>query len=228
MLINNREKRTAWMENTASRSNTTAAEKEWATLWSVKVPSKVRNFLWRLARHSLPSRDVLHHRHMEPASSCVLCGEEDSWRHSLLECNMARCVWALEEEEITEQLGIIQIPNAKAWPTEIFKTFAGAPLVRVVVVLGAIWHARRKAIHEEIYQSPCNQMLCRSIPGRARMCSTTTKRQRKSQGGGGRMPPQWIPPPVGMMKINVDASVSKNKKISSVVLLSLTIQPECF
>lgn len=135
---------------------------------------------------------------------------------------MARCVWALEEEEITEQLGIIQIPNAKAWPTEIFKTFAGAPLVRVVVVLGAIWHARRKAIHEEIYQSPCNQMLCRSIPGRARMCSTTTKRQRKSQGGGGggRMPPQWIPPPVGMMKINVDASVSKNKKISSAVVVA--------
>jgi hypothetical protein len=56
--------------------------------------------------------------------------------------------------------------------------------------------------------------------------------QRKDKGkakvGGGRMPPQWIPPPVGMMKINVDASVSKNKKISSVVLLSLTIQPECF
>jgi hypothetical protein len=65
----------------------------------------------------------------------------------------SRCVWALEEE-ITEQMGIIQIPDPKVWLAEIFKTFVGAQLTRVVVVLWEIWHARRKAIHEEIYQSP--------------------------------------------------------------------------
>jgi hypothetical protein len=31
-------------------------------LWGIKVPSKVRVFLWRLARCSLPSKDVLLHR----------------------------------------------------------------------------------------------------------------------------------------------------------------------
>jgi hypothetical protein len=61
MLINNQEKRKTWMENTTSRSNTTSAKKEWSALWSVKVLSKVCNFLWLLTRHSLPSRYVLHH-----------------------------------------------------------------------------------------------------------------------------------------------------------------------
>ena len=45
---------------------------------------KLRVFLWRLARHSLLSADVLHHRNMVDHSRCTLCGVADSWRHSLL------------------------------------------------------------------------------------------------------------------------------------------------
>jgi hypothetical protein len=96
MLTHNREKRTTWMENSTSRSNFKAEENEWTDLWNVNVPPKVRNFLWRLARLSLPTTDVRHHRHMAATSSCTLCGAEDSWMHSLLECNMSRCVWTLE------------------------------------------------------------------------------------------------------------------------------------
>jgi hypothetical protein len=59
---------------------------------------------WRLARCSLPSKDLLLHRNMADSSACPICGTGDLWRHSPLECNMARCVWALEEEEITEHI----------------------------------------------------------------------------------------------------------------------------
>jgi hypothetical protein len=123
-------------------------------MWSVKVLSKVRNFLWRLACHSLPTADVRHHRHMAEASVCTLCGSEDSWKHSLLECNMARCVWALEGEEMLELLQSFQLSDAKSWLAEMLNTLSHSQRTCVVVILWAIWHARRKAIHEEIYQSP--------------------------------------------------------------------------
>jgi frataxin-like iron-binding protein CyaY len=83
------------------------------------VPSKVQNFLWRLARHSLPTADVLHHRHVAEASLFAICGSIDSWRHSLLECNMARCVWSLEGEETTEILQNFQAPDARSWLAEM-------------------------------------------------------------------------------------------------------------
>jgi hypothetical protein len=76
------------MEN-VGRSNRREAEKEWTSLWQVQVPSKIRVFLWCLARHSLPSANVLHRRNMADHNSCALCGAQDSWRHALLECNMA-------------------------------------------------------------------------------------------------------------------------------------------
>ena len=64
---------------------------------------KGTNF-YLVARNSLPSTDVLHRRNMANHGQCAFCGTPDSWKHSLLECNMARCVWALESEGIVEHL----------------------------------------------------------------------------------------------------------------------------
>jgi hypothetical protein len=58
------------LEN-AARSNR-RDEEEWSSLWQVKVPSKLRFFLWRLARHSLASADVFHHRNMADHLAGVL------------------------------------------------------------------------------------------------------------------------------------------------------------
>jgi hypothetical protein len=56
----------------AGRSNRKEEEKEWINQWGVKVPSKVRLFLRRLARSSLPSKVVLHYRKMAYSNSCSI------------------------------------------------------------------------------------------------------------------------------------------------------------
>ena len=75
MLVRNRKTLAAWAEGRSGRSNVGAQEKEWTELWSTKVPSKVRVFLWRLARHSIPTGDVRHHRNM-PRMHDVVCAEQ--------------------------------------------------------------------------------------------------------------------------------------------------------
>jgi hypothetical protein len=82
MLVHNRDKNEAWLGDRPSNSNTQAMEKEWSTIWKVRVPSKIKVFIWRLARQSIPSGDVLHHRNMAPSSACTICGSKDSWKHS--------------------------------------------------------------------------------------------------------------------------------------------------
>ncbi|TVU33601.1 hypothetical protein EJB05_25426, partial [Eragrostis curvula] len=165
----------------AGRSSRREEEKEWTSLWGVTVPSKIRVFLWRLARSSLPSKDVLHHRNMADNSSCSICGATDSWKHSLLECNMSKSVWALEKDEITELLSETHEHDAKGWLLSVMKNLAHDDLVRV---------ATRPQRGEKIV-----------VQGR----------------------PRWIPPPAGMMKINVDAALSKNSGIASAAAVARDI-----
>jgi hypothetical protein len=72
MLVLRKNNMTACSDSVAGRSSTKADEKEWTALWHVQVPSKIKVFLWRLARQSLPSGDVLHHRNLKAQSTCAI------------------------------------------------------------------------------------------------------------------------------------------------------------
>lgn len=80
-------------------------------------------------------------------------GAGDSWRHSLLECNIAHYVWALEKEEITEHICQIEGQDAKGWLATVMKSLNHEDLIWVTVTLWVIWNARRKVVHENLYQS---------------------------------------------------------------------------
>jgi len=147
------------------------------------------------------------------ASSCVcsLCGVVDSWKHSLVECNMASGVWALSDEVMVEHMMSIGEPNAKNWLFSLIESLPHEQFTRLTITLWAIWTARRKAIHEEIFQSPLsthgfiNSYLedLKSIakpPSGTPVHAVPVPRQAR-----------WIPPPRAIPKINVDAAVSKNE-----------------
>jgi hypothetical protein len=52
---------------------------------------------------------------MAQTDACAICGARDSWKHSLIECNMYKCVWAPEKEDITDFIGALQEEDARAW-----------------------------------------------------------------------------------------------------------------
>ena len=60
---------------------------------------------------------------------------------------MAKCVWALQKEDITDFLGGLQEQDARAWLATVFSSLPHDDLVRVIVTMWAIWYARRKAIY---------------------------------------------------------------------------------
>jgi hypothetical protein len=78
----------------------TSRQKKWSELWHIKVPSKVPMFSWRLAKQSLLMNDVRYRRRISAKDIFQLCGTQDSWWHRLLDCSIARCVWALADEEM--------------------------------------------------------------------------------------------------------------------------------
>jgi hypothetical protein len=101
---------------------------------SRKVRSKIRIFLWRLSLRSLPTRCVGRSIH-----GCML---------SLSVLGLD--VWALADPIIVEHIGHTTEPSGRQW---LF-SMKHEEFTRMVVTVWVIWHARRKVIHEDIYQSP--------------------------------------------------------------------------
>ena len=108
MLVRTKYDREGWLEGRETPSSSEGNKEEWKAIWRTCVPSKIRVFLWRLARQLIPSGEVLHRRNMATTRACNLCGVNDSWRHALLNCPMSRSMWALSSEAILDQLSIHQ------------------------------------------------------------------------------------------------------------------------
>jgi hypothetical protein len=69
-------------------------EGQWKKLWKLKVPNKVRIFLWRVLRGCLPVRARLLAKGVHCDPKCPCCGEyeENEW-HCFVGCMAAQEVW---------------------------------------------------------------------------------------------------------------------------------------
>lgn len=145
---------------------------------------------------------------MADTPACSICGaEEDTWRHSLLSCRMARCVWALGDDELLEHVISNQNPDARLWLFWLFETTSQQDLTCVLVTMWAIWWARRKAIHEEEFQSPLLTMSFirrfleeLNIVEAQQPCSSLMHAAPKACA--------WLPPDGEAVKINCDGAIS--------------------
>jgi hypothetical protein len=73
MLVINKERATTYLESIAGRLDIAAVEKKWLAIWKLRIPSKIKVFLWCLACASIPSADVLHHHNMSTHDKCGIC-----------------------------------------------------------------------------------------------------------------------------------------------------------
>jgi ribonuclease HI len=116
-------------------------------------------------------------------------------------------VWALERKEVIDRIYSVQESDAHAWWAEVAEMMPTSDLIRVAVTLWAIWYVRRKAIHEDSFQSSLSThcFIERYIAD----LDLIKPEQGKAVGSKQRVA-RWIPPPADTIKINVDAAISKN------------------
>lgn len=166
----------------------------------------------------MPTGELLKHRNMSPEDTCNLSGARDTWRHALFTCPMSSSVWALAPEHLVETLVDHQEECSKDWLFALHEIMSKDDFVRIIVTAWAIWSARRKAIHGDIFQSPLtiNGFITRFLSELQVVSASTPKpvivRVPRST--------QWQPPVLNSAKINVDAAVSRQGRYGAVGAIS--------
>lgn len=66
----------------------------WRKLWNLKIPPKVKNFLWRAVNNCLPTKDMLRAKQVRVNNVCPVCNSAaESILHTLVLCPFAESCW---------------------------------------------------------------------------------------------------------------------------------------
>lgn len=83
-------------QHSGESSHNWSNEKVWKHIWTLNVPPKVWNFLWRACSNILPTRGNLQSRKVAVDSRCELCKQQPELVcHVLWKCPFARNTWAV-------------------------------------------------------------------------------------------------------------------------------------
>ena len=112
---------------------------------------------------------------------------------------------------MAQQLISTTEPSTKNWLFTLMEMFPHDMFVKLSVTLWAIWAARRKAIHEGIFQSPhsTHSFITRFID---ELYMLKVKPPQVTGAGVAIRSGRPIAPPQGHAKINVDAGVRKGRR----------------
>lgn len=77
----------------------------WLKLWSLSVPPKAKNFIWRAMQNCLPSLDNLRRRFVEVYPLCPVCQEAlENTEHIMFACSFAQNCWKIAKVDCFSNL----------------------------------------------------------------------------------------------------------------------------
>ena len=65
----------------------------WNLIWGLNCPSKVKQFMWRACKNTLPTNYSLKLKRIPMEDACGVCGKVKSSGHALWDCEVAEAVW---------------------------------------------------------------------------------------------------------------------------------------
>jgi hypothetical protein len=116
--------------------------------WKLKIPAKIKFFLWQVIHDRLPTREQILIRHGNTSGKCPICDGLESINHLLFCCPQAAFVWSIFASVVGWPAG----PSCVMELLAISKQNDGAKFdfvwVGASAVLWALWNTRNKLIFE--------------------------------------------------------------------------------
>ncbi|KAL2926932.1 hypothetical protein RDABS01_023357 [Bienertia sinuspersici] len=164
----------------------------WARIWSIEGPPRLRHFLWRAYKGCLAVKERLFQRHITENAYCLICENAvETINHALFKCNF--------DVEIWKQMAYKKKLNV-------------AGLLTIAALAWASWTCRNKVIFERNCTLKAKQVAI----GFIKLVADYYAYARKVFPGGTKQTTSftglWQRPPVGVIKVNVDAHMGADGK----------------
>ncbi|CAN6587433.1 unnamed protein product [Malus baccata var. baccata] len=190
----------------------------WKGIWRIRVPPKVRNFLWSSLHNALATVAVLFRRRSSPTPICPIClCQEESIVHLFLSCPWVLSIWSGGALKYNIQVG--SLSTWGAWLLDVFTSNLGSSaskewvLTYVAFTCWHIWKSRCDFVFNQVHIIPSKIILGIELSVADFLnANSAPEILRAVDRGLVRQPGRWIPPVSPFVKLNVDASWSRVSK----------------
>ncbi|XP_075645259.1 uncharacterized protein LOC142616262 [Castanea sativa] len=188
------------METGAEEGSQSNLDKQiWKSIWSLDVPNKYKNLLWRACRESLPTKSNLTRKAIIPTPTYDRCASmaEDTL-HSLWGCSGLNVVWDDDRRSFRLREVFADFKHLCGWLME-----NGKPLELFAVQVWCIWHQR----NQSRLQHPC--CLTKDLKQAAHERWDEIRSVNPLPNPIRPQPkPKWKAPPLNKYKIKYDGAIS--------------------
>ncbi|KAL4354845.1 hypothetical protein GQ457_06G011460 [Hibiscus cannabinus] len=181
----------------------------WRKIWKLKVPHRVRMFAWLFWHERLLTNAERVRRHMTTSAQCEICGcRREDMDHVLRQCVAAREVWC-KIVPIAERDRFSRVAHREWLRTNLFDVSSTVGdedwHVRFIITCWLLWKRRCCFVFESA------RGIGEDIIARGNVLVEEARRAfyvNIDTGGSAMEEVCWLRPPIGWIKVNVDAAVS--------------------
>ena len=205
-----------WKHATMSKpgpSDPSAHSAFWKEIWSLRVPTKVRHFVWRACTDSLPTKKNLFTRKVTRSPTCDTCRSEvEDTVHALWGCQSLKEIWWEEEtcrKHLLEKFASFkdlflgmkrhEIPNL----AELFAMLAWS-----------IWNKRNACRMGQVYLP--NSRIFNDAVERLQEYHSVLDEPLSSSVGPILPATQWVPPENPLFKVNYGGALFRDTSTAGI------------
>ena len=115
-------------------------------LWKMKMPLKIKIFMWFLMRKEILTKDNLAKRNWDGSKKCCFCDQDETIEHLFLSCPLAKMVWRIVSMALNLQPPTSINNLFGNWLRGVDKSEKVQIRVGVCALLWAIWNIRNDYI----------------------------------------------------------------------------------
>ncbi|XP_012845681.1 PREDICTED: uncharacterized protein LOC105965659 [Erythranthe guttata] len=187
------------MANADSTSG--VANRDWKVLWNFPLPPKIRMFLWRLGKNSIPTNVELYRRKIGLSPRCARCHkeEEEDALHILTTCQGMETIW--RSPPFDKVSGPV-ITCAWQWIMNLREQLCEEFFILAMVVAWQAWDRRNKELKgEEIMAVEALVGWCGNYVANFKCAQLRPNPSLRSAH-----PTEWKPPERDFVKLNFDVA----------------------
>ncbi|KAL8092543.1 hypothetical protein AgCh_034709 [Apium graveolens] len=118
----------------------------WKRVWSLKLPPKVKNFLWRSLAGCLPTKDNLLCKRVAVLSLCPVCNiETETVLHTLVTCQFAKRCWNHAEIVVDDR----DCTNFSQWLSLVMEMHSSKNVQIACMLCWEIWKNRNAVVWQQ-------------------------------------------------------------------------------